>query len=59
VTPEELLCSANYVSDHDGGAKREDDVLVVRMQNQTPIYSACREEMSYVKPYSSQKPSYP
>ena len=57
MASKELLCSANNVSDHDGGAQREDDVLVVRMQNQTPIYSACREEMSYDNP--SQKPSYP
>ena len=47
MASKELLCSANNVSDHDGGAQREDDVLVVRMQNQTPIYGACKEEMSY------------
>jgi len=29
VTSEELLCSANNVSDHDSGTKREDDVLIV------------------------------
>lgn len=31
VPAEELLCSANNVSDNDGCSKREDDVLVVRM----------------------------
>jgi len=49
VTSEELLCSANNVSDHDGGAQREDDVLVVRMQNQSLIYRACKEEMSQIQ----------
>jgi len=37
VTSEELLCSANNVSDHDRGAEREDDMLVVRMQNQSLV----------------------
>jgi len=37
VTSEELLCSANNVSDHDRGAQREDDMLVVRMQNQSLV----------------------
>jgi len=40
VPAEELLCSANNVSDYDRGAQREDDVLVVRMQNQSPVYLA-------------------
>ena len=48
VPAEELLCSANNVSDYDRGAQREDDVLVVRMQNQSPVYLACREEMSQI-----------
>ena len=34
MTPQELLCSANNVSNDDCGAQREDDVLIVRMQDQ-------------------------
>ena len=49
MASEELLCSANNVSDDDGGAQREDDVLVVRMQNQSSIDLACREKMSLVR----------
>lgn len=46
VTSEELLCSANNVSDHDRGAEREDDMLVVRMQNQSLVDLACKEKVS-------------
>ena len=31
MASEELLCSANNVSDDDGRAEREDDVLIVRV----------------------------
>ena len=44
VAPEELLCSANNVSDYDRGAQRENDVLVVRMQNQSLVHLACDRE---------------
>ena len=33
VASQELLCPADDVSDDDGGAQREDQVLIVRMQN--------------------------
>lgn len=33
--PEELLSSGDDVSDDDGGAERVDDVLVVRVQDET------------------------
>lgn len=48
VAPEESLCSANNVSDYDRGAQREDDVLVVRMQDQSLVHLACEEEMGPV-----------
>lgn len=37
VASEELLCSANNVSDDDCSAQREDDVLVIRVQNQALV----------------------
>jgi len=40
MAPQELLCSANNVSNHDRGAQREDDVLIVRMQNQSRVNRA-------------------
>ena len=43
MAPEELLCSANNVSDDNGGSEREYDVLVVRMQNQSLVHLACKE----------------
>ena len=44
MTPQELLCSANNVSNDDCGAQREDDVLIVRMQDQSLVNLACKEE---------------
>ena len=46
---EELLCSANNVSDYDRGAQREDDVLIVWMKNQSFVHLACKEksELAY------------
>ena len=44
MASQELLCSANNVSNDDRGAQREDDVLVVRMQNQSLVNLACKEE---------------
>ena len=44
MAPQELLCSANNVSDHDCGAQREDNVLVVGVQNQSLINLACKKE---------------
>ena len=41
VTAEELLCSANNVSDNDGGAQRENEVLVVRVEDQAVVHLAC------------------
>ena len=46
VPAEELLCSANNVSDDDGGSEGEDDVLVVRVQNQSLVHLACEEDVS-------------
>lgn len=37
VTSEELLCSANNVSNDDRSTQRENDVLVVRMQYQSLV----------------------
>ena len=44
VAAEELLCSANNVSDYDRGAQRENDVLVVRMQYQSLVHLACKKK---------------
>jgi len=49
VPAEELLCSANNVSDNDGSSEREDDVLVVGMQNQSIVHLACKEEVSEIE----------
>ena len=46
VTSQKLLCSANNVSNYDRCAQREDDMLVVRMQNQSLVHLACKEEVS-------------
>jgi len=43
VTAEELLCSADNVSDHDGGAQREDEVLVVGVQDKSIVHLACKK----------------
>ena len=43
MATEELLCSANNVSDHDGGAQREDKVLVIGVQDKSVIHLACKE----------------
>ena len=48
MATEELLCSANNVSDHDGGAQREDKVLVIGVQDKSVIHLACKEWMSPV-----------
>lgn len=37
MTSEELLCSADNVSDDDCGAQREDNMLVVWVQNQALV----------------------
>ena len=42
VALQELLCSANNVSDHDSGAQREDQVLVVGVQNESLVHLACK-----------------
>jgi len=44
VPAEELLCSANNVSDDDGGSEGEDDVLVVRVQNQSLVHLALESD---------------
>ena len=44
VAAKELLCSANNVSDHDGGAQREDEVLIVRVEDQAVVHLACRKK---------------
>ena len=46
MAAKELLCSANNVSDDDSGAQREDDVLVVRVQNQALVDLAYKEKVS-------------
>ena len=46
MTSQELLLSANDVSNYDSCAQREDDMLIVRMQNQSLVHLACREEVS-------------
>ncbi len=42
MASQELLGSSNDVSNDDGCAEREQDVLVVWMQNQTVVYLSCR-----------------
>ena len=46
MASQEFLCSANNVSNYHRGAQGEDDMLIVRVQNQTLIHLACKEEMS-------------
>ena len=40
VAAEELLCSADNVSDHDGGAQWEDKVLVIGVQDKSIVHLA-------------------
>ena len=47
MAPEELLCSADDVSDDDRGAQREYQMLIVRVQNESLVHLAYREEVSY------------
>ena len=44
VAAKELLCSANNVSDNDGGAQREDEVLIVRVEDQAVVHLACKKK---------------
>ena len=46
MAAEELLRSADDVPDNDGRAEREDQVLVVRVQNESLVHLACREKVS-------------
>ena len=46
MATEELLCSADDVSDNDRGAQREDQVLIVRVQNEALVHLACNEKVS-------------
>jgi len=46
VAAEELLCSANNVSNNDGGAQREDEVLVVRVEDQAIVHLALESNNS-------------
>lgn len=43
MASQELLGSSNDVSNDDGRAEREQDVLVVWVQNQTVVYLSCRD----------------
>ena len=43
VPTEELLRPADDVSDNDGGSQRENDVLVVWMENQSFVHLACKK----------------
>ena len=42
MASQELLSPADDVSDDDGGAQREDQMLIVRMQNQSLLHIACK-----------------
>ena len=44
MASEEVLLSGNDVSNDDGGAQWEDDVLVVWVQDQTGVYFAYRKQ---------------
>ena len=44
MASEEVLLSGNDVSNDDGGAQWEDDVLVVWVQDQTRVYFAYRKQ---------------
>ena len=46
MAAEELLCSADDVSDNNRGAQREDQMLIIRVQNESLVHLACREEVS-------------
>ena len=46
MATEELLCSADDVSDNNCGAQREDQMLIIRVQNESLVHLACREEVS-------------
>ena len=46
MASQELLRPANNVSDDDSGSQREDQVLVVRVQNESLVHLACNEELS-------------
>jgi hypothetical protein len=46
VATEELLCSADDVSDNNRGAQREDQVLIIRVQNESLVHLACKEGVS-------------
>ena len=49
VAAEELLCSADNVSDDDCSAEGEDDVLVVRVQNQALVDLAFTQRKSELR----------
>ena len=46
MATEELLCSADDVSDNNCGAQREDQMFIIRVQNESLVHLACREEVS-------------
>lgn len=46
VAAEELLCSADNVSDHDGGAQWEDEVLVIGVQDKSIVHLALESNYS-------------
>ena len=46
MATEELLCSADDVSDNNRGAQREDQMFIIRVQNESLVHLACREEVS-------------
>lgn len=46
VAPEELLCSADDVSDDDRGAQREYQMLIVRVQNESLVHLALESDNS-------------
>jgi hypothetical protein len=45
VSSQELLGSCNNVSNDNGRAEREEDVLVVRMKNQSVDHLSCAREL--------------
>ena len=44
MTAEELLRPADDVSDNNRRSEREDQMLIVRVQNESLVHLACREE---------------
>ena len=44
VAAQEVLSARDDVAQHDRGAQRENDVLVVRMQNQSLVHLACKKK---------------